>query len=124
MFVANILQELQRVQSGLIPKQYKPIIWDPRAFASDGPFVEMNMTTRFLLLPRSWSCFGASAAGAEAVRFDVEVREDVLGGRSRGLAGAYERLVGWVRFEVNPQNSANRVIREIDYASLNAVRPS
>lgn len=63
---------------------------------------------------------GASAANAETVRFDVEVREDVLGGRSWGLAGAYERLAGRIHFEVDPQNSANRIIRDIDYAPLNA----
>ncbi len=62
----------------------------------------------------------ASAAGAEAVRFDVEVHEDVLGGRSWGLAGPYERLAGRIHFEVDPQNSANRIIRDIGYAPLNA----
>lgn len=62
----------------------------------------------------------ASAAGAEAVRFDVEVHEDVLGGRSWGLAGPYERLTGRIHFEVDPRNSANRIIRDIGYAPLNA----
>ena len=33
----------------------------------------------------------ASAASAEVVRFDVELREDLLGGKSWGLVGAYER---------------------------------
>ena len=67
---------------------------------------------------------GASGAGADAVRFDVEVREDVLGGTSLSLAGAYERLVGRVHFEVDPQDSANRIIPDIDYAPLNTARPS
>ena len=44
----------------------------------------------------------------------------MLGGRSWGLAGAYERLAGRVHFEVDPQNSANRIIRDIDHAPLNA----
>ncbi|MDE0361537.1 MAG: alpha/beta hydrolase domain-containing protein, partial [Rhodospirillaceae bacterium] len=44
----------------------------------------------------------------------------VLGGRSWGLAGAYERLAGRIHFEVDPQNSANRIIRDIDHAPLNA----
>ncbi len=61
----------------------------------------------------------ASAAGGEAVRFDVEVHEDVLGGRSWRLAGPYERLAGRIHLEVDPQNSANRIIRDIDYAPLN-----
>ena len=72
------------------------------------------MLVSFLIL------LGASTAGAEAVRFDVEVREDVLGGRSWGLAGAYERLAGRIHFEVDPQNSANRIIRDIDNAPVNA----
>ena len=44
----------------------------------------------------------------------------MLGGRSWGLAGAYERLAGRIHFEVDPQNSANRIIRDIDHAPLNA----
>ena len=76
----------------------------------------MNITTRipFLVL------LFASTAGAEAVRFDVELHEDVLGGKSWGLAGAYERLAGRIYYEVDPNNSANRIIRDIDYAPLNA----
>ena len=80
----------------------------------------MNMATRIPLLVSSLVLLGASATNAEAVRFDVEVREEVLGGRSWGLAGAYERLAGRIHFEVDPQNSANRIIRDIDYAPLNA----
>jgi len=80
----------------------------------------MNMAAKIPLLVSFLVLLGASAANAEAVRFDVEVREDVLGGRSWGLAGAYERLAGRIHFEVDPQNSANRIIRDIDYATLNA----
>ena len=80
----------------------------------------MNMATKIPLLVSFLALLGASAANAEAVRFDVDVREDVLGGRSWGLAGAYERLAGRIHFEVDPQNSANRIIRDIDYAPLNA----
>ncbi|MDD9996305.1 MAG: alpha/beta hydrolase domain-containing protein [Rhodospirillaceae bacterium] len=78
------------------------------------------MAIRIPLLVSSLVLLGASAANAEAVRFNVEVREDVLGGRSWGLAGAYERLAGRIHFEVDPQNSANRIIRDIDHALLNA----
>ena len=80
----------------------------------------MNMAIRIPLFVSFLVLLSASAANAEAVRFDVEVREDVLGGRSWGLAGAYERLAGRIHFEVDPQNSANRIIRDIDYAPLNA----
>ena len=76
----------------------------------------MNITTKIPVL----ILFLASAAGAEAVRFDVELHEDVLGGKSWGLARAYERLAGRIHYEVDPNNSANRIIRDIDYAPLNA----
>ncbi len=62
----------------------------------------------------------ASTAGAEAVRFDVDIHEDVLGGKSWGLVGPYERLAGRIHYEVDPGASANRIIRDIDYAPLNA----
>ena len=61
----------------------------------------------------------ASTARAEAVRFDVDIHEDVLGGKSWGLAGPYERLAGRIHYEVDPGASANRIIRDIDYAPLN-----
>ena len=80
----------------------------------------MNMATKIPLLVTFLVLLGATGANAETVRFDVEFREDVLGGRSWGLAGAYERLAGRIHFEVDPQNSANRIIRDIDHAPLNA----
>ena len=90
--------------------------WYPCRFTPYGFLVEMNLATK----TPSLILLFATVAAAEAVRFDLEVREDVLGGRSWSLAGAYERLAGRIHFEVDPQNSANRIIRDINYAPLNA----
>jgi hypothetical protein len=54
------------------------------------------------------------------VRVQVESRRDVLGGQPFGLAGSYETLQGRVFFAVDPANSANRIITDIDLAPRNA----
>ena len=43
-------------------------------------------------------------------RVDVQVREDVLGGRIWGDAGAYEKLSGRVYFSVRPGDPHNRAV--------------
>ncbi len=62
----------------------------------------------------------ASSLSAEVVRIEVESRTDLAGGMSFGLAGAYEKLVGKIYFSVDPGNSANRIITDIEFAPLNA----
>ncbi len=62
----------------------------------------------------------ASAASAEVVRIEVASRADLAGGKSFGLAGPYEKLVGTIYFTVDPGNSANRIITDIDFAPRNA----
>ena len=59
-------------------------------------------------------------ASAEVARFHIQSRANLAGGKSFGLAGPYEKLVGVVYFEVDPDNSANRIITDIDYAPRNA----
>ena len=59
-------------------------------------------------------------ASAEVARFHIQSRASLAGGKSFGLAGPYEKLVGVVYFEVDPDNSANRIITDIDYAPRNA----
>ena len=66
--------------------------------------------------------FSASVATAEVVRIDVEIRDDVAGGNSYGLAGPYERLAGKIYYEIDPANSANQNIVDLGYAPLNAKR--
>lgn len=57
---------------------------------------------------------------ARVVRVEVESREAILDGRSFGLAGSYEKLAGKVFFAVDPNNSANRIIADIDLALRNS----
>ena len=62
----------------------------------------------------------SAPAYAEVVRIEVKSRADVLAGKSFGSAGPYERLSGTLYFAVDPQNSANRIITDIDKAPRNA----
>ena len=76
----------------------------------------MNIVTRtvsliFLL---------TSTVSAEMVRVDVDIHEDVLGGKSWGLAGPYEKMIGTMYFEVDPNNAANEIIVDIEHAPTNA----
>lgn len=57
---------------------------------------------------------------AEVVRIDVKSRADLLPGKSFGSAGAFEKLSGKIYFAVDPNNSANRIIADIDKAPKNA----
>lgn len=61
-----------------------------------------------------------STAAADVVRVVVEERADVADGKSFGLAGPYEKLSGTAWFEVDPQNPANRIVTDIDFAPRNA----
>ncbi len=61
-----------------------------------------------------------SGASAEIVRVEVDLHEDVLGGRSYGLAGPYEKFLGTMHFAVDPTNSANEIIVDIEHAPTNA----
>ena len=63
---------------------------------------------------------GAVQARAEVTRVDIQRRDDVLGGKSFGSAGAYEKLVGKVYFAVDPANPHNKVIVDLDKAPRNA----
>jgi len=64
----------------------------------------------------------AAAGSAPAVVVSVEVRsrEDLAGGRSWGLAGAYEKVAGTMRFAVLPDDPHDRVIVDLPFAPRNA----
>jgi hypothetical protein len=62
----------------------------------------------------------AAAASAEVTRIDVESRSDLPGNVQYGLAGAYEKLSGKVYYEIDPDNPANQIITDIEYAPQNA----
>jgi Alpha/beta hydrolase domain len=61
----------------------------------------------------------ATSLHAEVVRIEVTHRMD-LPGRSFGKAGEYEKLSGRIYFAVDPRNSANQIITDIDKAPANA----
>ena len=62
----------------------------------------------------------AMSANAEVVRIEVKSRADLLAGKSFGAAGAYEKLSGKIYFAVDPRNSANQIVADIDKAPKNA----
>ncbi len=72
------------------------------------------------LIILSLICLVASTAAAEVVRIEVQSRGDVAEGKSYGLAGTYEKLVGKIYYEVDPNNSVNRIITDVEYAPTNA----
>src|SRR5688572_10966258 len=55
-------------------------------------------------------------------RFEVEKREVVLGGKAFGDAGAYEKVVGTLRFAVDAAHPLHRQITDIALAPTNAER--
>ena len=59
-------------------------------------------------------------ADAEVTRIEISSRADVLGGKSFGLAGPYERIVGKVFFAVDPAQASNARIVDIEKAPRDA----
>jgi hypothetical protein len=64
--------------------------------------------------------FLASGVEAHVTRVEILSRADAQDGRTFGLAGAYERIIGRVYFAVDPANIHNRQIVDIDKAPRNA----
>jgi len=56
---------------------------------------------------------------AELTRVEVGTREDVLGGKAFGSAGAYEKIRGVAHFAVDPRNPRNAGIANLDKAPRN-----
>jgi hypothetical protein len=69
-----------------------------------------------LLLP----LFLASALHAGIVRIVIEKREPFANGHEFPVTGAYEKLVGKAYGEVDPGNSLNKIIVNLDKAPRNA----
>ncbi|MBZ5643338.1 MAG: hypothetical protein LAO19_11305 [Acidobacteriia bacterium] len=57
---------------------------------------------------------------AEVTRVEITSKQDVLGGKSFGTTGAYEKLTGKVYFAVDPGNPHNKIIVDLDKAPKNA----
>jgi hypothetical protein len=64
--------------------------------------------------------FLISTASAEVVRVEIEHHSSVLDGRSYGLAGPYEQFIGTIYFENDPNDPANQVVTDIEFAPTNA----
>jgi hypothetical protein len=63
-----------------------------------------------------FALFGAQPSEAKVVEVDIVDRQPVLGGRSFGDAGAYEKIVGRIRFSLDPDLQANRRIVDLSLA--------
>ena len=57
---------------------------------------------------------------AEVTKVEIATREDVLGGKAFGAAGAYEKLTGKVYYAISPANEHNKIIALLDKAPKNA----
>src|SRR4051812_9651396 len=55
-------------------------------------------------------------AQAKVVRLRVDHRSLILGGKSFGLAGPYEKLIGKVDFALDPSSPANAAIVDLSLA--------
>jgi hypothetical protein len=62
----------------------------------------------------------AQSARAEVVRIEVSSRTELLGGKAFGDAGVFEKISGKIYFEVDPGNSANKIIADIKKAPKNS----
>jgi len=61
----------------------------------------------------------APAMPGGLLRIELSERSDVLGGKSFGSVGPYERLVGKAFFAVDPKLPANQIVCDIDKAPRN-----
>lgn len=62
----------------------------------------------------------ATPVYADVVKVEVKSRADVVAGKAFGAAGPYEKLSGTIHFAIDPKNSANTIITDIDKAPRNA----
>ena len=61
----------------------------------------------------------AAPVHADVVRIEVKSRADVVAGKAFGATGQYEKLTGTIYFAIDPRNSANQIITDIDLAPKN-----
>jgi hypothetical protein len=64
--------------------------------------------------------FAPAIASAEVVRVEIESREVILDGRSFGVIGPYEKIVGVIYFAFDPDNPYNARIVDLALAPRNA----
>ncbi len=61
-----------------------------------------------------------TAMRAEVTRVEISSKQDVLGGKSFGTVGPYEKLLGKIYFAIDPNNPHNKIIVDLDKAPKNA----
>ena len=57
---------------------------------------------------------------AGVTRVEITSKQDVLGGKTFGTVGAYEKLKGKVYFAIDPNNPHNKIIADLDKAPKDA----
>jgi hypothetical protein len=57
---------------------------------------------------------------AGVTRVEITSKQDVLGGKTFGTVGAYEKLKGKVYFAIDPTNAHNKIIADLDKAPKDA----
>ena len=62
----------------------------------------------------------ATPVYADVVKVEVKSRADVVAGKAFGATGPYEKVAGTIHFAIDPKNSANQIITDIDKAPKNA----
>ena len=69
----------------------------------------------------SWLVFLLISASlfARVTGFAVSSREDLIGGKSSGLAGPYEKISGRALYAIDPAHPSNRRITDVDNAPTN-----
>ena len=65
------------------------------------------------------ACLVVSESRAELTRFEIRERDLFAGGKEFGEVGAYERIVGKVHFELDPDAHANRQVIDLKLAPRN-----
>ncbi|MCP4983870.1 MAG: hypothetical protein GY935_25625, partial [Gammaproteobacteria bacterium] len=84
----------------------------------DSPSDQVSVI-RLLFASALCVCFlGTPSAWAEVVTTDSLRKEDVLGGKAFGRAGAYEKLSGVIHFAFDPANPRNARIVDLDKAPV------
>lgn len=74
---------------------------------------------RRIILAAVLAALQATGAAAQSVQLHIDRREPVLGRRAFGTAGAYEKLVGTVEFQLDPTLPANAMVVDLPLAPRN-----
>jgi hypothetical protein len=76
-------------------------------------------TTILPVLAACAALMAAATATAEVVRFEIERREPFADGKPFGDAGPYERIIGKVYYEIDPDLRQNEPIVDLQFAPQN-----